>query len=270
LRYWGSSGVLGHVVEATPGGVGGERHHASVPLSEDEIEEEFACALADAGLSPDHVRFYRLPGLPSEDAHAAWFRPYFDIRADDRTFPDDAQRAEANRWESAELHRIAVPAAPIESPMFAAVVRHELEHACQWEAHVGIPECHEFIRGIVLPEIALGLDGCAGALVNSMPTEIDCNAAASLYIAKRFSADEVQAIRDGPQSQLACALLPPPPPDTLPARMIAFAFVHRAAVERHAARSGATVGAILTLAHPQAPALWARLEAGLENDDGPP
>lgn len=113
-----------------------------------------------------------------------------------------------------------------------------------------------------LPELVGGLDGCqAGALINTIPTEMDCNAAASVYINERFSAAEVQAIRDSDRRALACSLVPPPPPETLPARMVAFAFVHRSAVEAHAARRGFSVAPILGMY--SASPLWTRLEQGL-------
>jgi hypothetical protein len=180
-------------------------------------------------------------------------------------FPgDDAQRDEANSDENRVLHRIAVPAEPSDRATFAALVRHELEHARQWDAMLGIFDLHDFIEHDILPEIAGGLDGCGGGLINTIPTEMDCNAAASVYIAGRFIEAEVQAIRDGPRRFLACSLLPPPPPETLPARMIAFAYVHRAAVERHAERRNFPVASILGAVHGHAPALWARLEQGLQ------
>jgi hypothetical protein len=96
-----------------------------------------------------------------------------------------------------------------------------------------------------------------------MPDEIDCNAAASVYVAGRFSAAEVQAIRDGPRRYLACSLIPPAPPETLPARMVAFAFVYREAVERYAKRRNFSAASILGAVHGYAPGLWARLEDGL-------
>jgi hypothetical protein len=125
------------------------------------------------------------------------------------------------------------------------------------------PSLPDLIEYDILPEIAGGLDGCGGGLINTIPTEMDCNAAASAYIADRFSAAEIQPIRDGPQRYLACSLIPPLPPETLPTRMIAFAYVHRAAVDRHAARRGLPVASILRSVYPSAPGLWARFEEGL-------
>lgn len=234
-----------------------------MPLSTEEVQAECRQALADAGLAAERVRFFRLSDLGRGSIRAAWFRPYTDVQPGDRGFPGDvAQREEANSEENRKLHRIAIPAEPDDRVLFAALLRHELEHARQWDAHVGIFELHDFIEYDVLQEIAGGLDGCGGGLINTIPTEMDCNAAASVYIACRFSDAEIQPIRGGPQRYLACSLIPPLPPETLPVRMVAFAFVHRAAVERFAARRGSSVAWILRTVHSAAPAVWAQLEAG--------
>jgi hypothetical protein len=238
----------------------------AVSVPEEEIQAECEIALVDAGLAAEHVRFYPLAALQNEggDIGAAWFRPHIEIKPDDRGFPgDDAKRDEANSDENRPLHRITVPAAPSDRATFAALVRHELEHARQFEGGAGIVNLHDFIEYDVLPLVAGGLNGCAGALLNSMPDEIDCNAAASVYVAGRFSAAEVQAIRDGPRRYLACSLIPPAPPETLPARMVAFAFVYREAVERYAKRRNFSAASILGAVHGYAPGLWARLEDGL-------
>jgi hypothetical protein len=176
---------------------------------------------------------------------------------------DDTQRDEANSEDDRVLHRITIPAQPSDCATFAALVRHELEHARQYDAGVGIADLHDFIEYDVLPEVAGGVNGCPGALINSIPTEMDCNAAASVYISDRFSTTEVELIRKGDRRALGCSLIPPAPPETLPARMIAFAFVYREAVERHAKRRGHSIASILGAVHGYAPALRARLDEGL-------
>lgn len=232
-------------------------------MSEDEIRGECECALADAGFRAEAIRFFPLADLGSDHVAAAWFRPHQDIESGDRGFPgNDAQRQEANSDRNRHLHRITIPAEPDDRVLFAALVRHELEHARQWDAGLGIFDLHDFIEYDVLPEIAGDLDRCGGGLINTIPTEMDCNAAASVYISRRFDAGGVQALREGPRRYLACSLLPPPPPETLPSRMIAFAWIHRAAVERHAGRRGFSVTAILRSVHPEAPTVWARLGEG--------
>jgi hypothetical protein len=233
-------------------------------MTEEEIRDECDRALADAGFAPQAVRFFPLAELGSDHLAAAWFRPHRDIEPGDRGFPgDDAQREEANSRENRDRHRITVPAEADDCALFAALVRHELEHARQWEAGLGIFDLHDFIEYDILPEIAGGLDGCGGGLINTVPTEMDSNAAASVYVADRFDTAELQPIRRGPRRYLACSLVPPPPPETLPARMVAFAWIHRVAVERHAARRGFSVESILRSVYPRAPAFWERLEQGL-------
>jgi hypothetical protein len=127
---------------------------------------------------------------------------------------------------------------------------------------LGILDIQDFVEADVLPEVAGGLKGCAGGLINSIPTEMDCNAAASVYVMSRFAEDEIQALRDGSRRNLVCSLIPPPPVATLPARMIAFAFIHGSAVERCAERRGFSVEAILSTLPPEALAIWARLVKG--------
>lgn len=235
-----------------------------VTMTTQEIQAECESALADAGFAPEQVRFFHRAELGEGNLGAAWFRPHQEIAGDDRGFPgSDALRNEANREHNRNVHRITVPAEPSDPATYSGLVRHELEHARQWDAMLGIFDFHDFVEYDVLPEVAGGLAGCGGGLINTIPTEVDCNAAASVFLAGRFSPEEVEAVRDGPRRYLACSLLPPPPPETLPARVIAFAFVHRAAVERHAARRGFPVRAILSTVHPRAPELWARLEEGL-------
>jgi hypothetical protein len=233
-------------------------------MSDEDVRYECRQALEDAGLAPEQVRFFHLAEIGEGTIGAAWFRPDTDIEPADRHFPgDDAQRAEANTAESRKLHRIAVPAEPEDRVLFAALVRHELEHARQWDARPIIFDLQGFIEDDILPEIVGGLDGCAGGLINTVPSEMDCNAAASVYIMRRFSPAEIHPLRTGRNRFLACSLIGPPPPETLPRRMVAFAYVHRAAVERHAERRGFPVTTILFTLDRSARDYWVRLDEGL-------
>jgi hypothetical protein len=232
-----------------------------MPMTEEEVQAECRDALADAGLAAERVRFFQLSEMGKGGTGAAWFRPYTDIEPDDPGFPGgDAQRAEANSDENRTLHRITVPAEPDSRVLFAALLRHELEHARQWDAQVGVFELQDFIEYDLLPEIAAGLDGCRGWLINTIPSEMDCNAAASVYIAGRFSDAEIQPIRNGQNRYLACSRIPPLPPETLPARMTAFAYIHRSAVERIAARRGHPAATVLRSVYAKAQAYWVRLD----------
>jgi hypothetical protein len=125
-----------------------------VSLTEHEVRAECELALTDAGLAPERVRFYPLAALRTDDGNigAAWFRPHMEIGPDDPGFPgDDAKREEANSDDNRPLHRITVPAEPNDRATFAGLVRHELEHARQFEAGAGIVNLHDFIEYTVLP-----------------------------------------------------------------------------------------------------------------------
>jgi hypothetical protein len=189
------------------------------------------------------------------------FRPYVPIPNDTPNFREAKVRAEANRPENLNLHRIVVPAHPADRVVFAALLRHELEHVRQFDVlGGGVFDLQDFLENDVLAEVAGGLDGCGGGLINAVPTEIDCNAAASVYVAQRFHPAEIQQLRQGPRRYLVCSLIPPAPHETLPARMVAFAFVYRAAVEAHAQRRSFPIASILGAVHSDARAMWAKLD----------
>ncbi len=206
------------------------RASRSMTLTIAEIDVEYLAALADAEIDSARARLYLQTEMGKEHVGAVWHVPGDELVLD-RLFLDRVQLADANLPEHRELHRIVVPAAPDDAITLAALLRHELEHARQFDA-LGRPilRLQRWIEDAVLPYKAAELNNCGGGLINAVPTEVDCNAAASVYIAGRFSADERAAFREGDRRPLACSLLPPEPFDTLPARMIAFAFVHRSAV----------------------------------------
>jgi hypothetical protein len=230
-------------------------------LTAEERDFEVAAALADSCYARDSVHLIALPNLDgTEHVGAVWYPPGLEIEVDDRHLRDAALRAAANDRRVIGLHRIAVPALPTSRIMFAALLRHELEHARQWDAlGVGLFDLQDFLEADVLPEVAGGLDGCAGTLINSVPTEIDCNAAASIYISSRFPEEQLAELRDGPRRFLACSLIAPAPRETLVRRMIAFAYIYCAAVEAHALRRGFSVHSILRTVHPRAPEIWAAI-----------
>jgi hypothetical protein len=229
-----------------------------------EIEAEYLAALADAGIQSSAARLYLAKAMGSEHVGAVWHPPGDELVVDDQ-FPDPSQLVDANAAEHRNLHRIVVPAEPTDKITFAALLRHELEHARAYEV-LGplITRLQHFIEREVLPHKAGSLDGCGGQLVNSIPTEIDCNAAAAVYVSARFTGEEVDALRGGDRRQLACSHLPPEPAETLPARMLAFAFVHRSAVAAYANARGVKVADLLDgYFGDGATWIWARLEAGL-------
>jgi hypothetical protein len=233
-------------------------------LSHQDIGAEWSAALADAGIDQSATRLYLARAMGLKHIGAVWHPPSDELVVDER-FPDPSQLDDANADEHRRLHRIVVPAELEDVVTFAALLRHELEHARQHDAW-GRPivELQRLIERHVLRHKAGGLDGCAGQLINAVPTEIDANAAASVYVSARFSKEDVARLQGGKRSALACSLLPPESTDTLPARMLAFAFVHRSAFIAYADERGWDLAEMLDgYFGDGASDLWARLESGL-------
>lgn len=236
----------------------------SVELSRDELEAEVDLALADAGFTRDevHVFFSRYAG--SDALGAAWHQPG-RISDEDRSWPDPAVRAAANLSEHQDVHRVLLPERPASRAEFAALVRHELEHARQWEM-IGPSVSHlqEFLLYNVL---AYRGNGVPSALVNATPMETDCNAASSTYVRGRFTEAEVRAVARGPRRQLVASLVPPGPVEMLPARTVSFAFQHREGVDAIVARRHEegytqwTASKVLEDLHTGGGAMWAALES---------
>jgi hypothetical protein len=116
-------------------------------------------------------------------ADAVWFPPGDEIVVDDQ-FPDADQIADANAPEHIELHRMSLRADD-DVAATSGRMRHELGHARQYEAlGRSIFNLQRFIEE-ALAYRAGGLDGCAGHLINAIPTELDTNAAASVLLRER-------------------------------------------------------------------------------------
>jgi hypothetical protein len=76
-----------------------------------------------------------------------------------------------------------------------------------------------------------------------------------MYLA-RHHPDAMDRIRMSDNRYLACSNIAPPSPDTLPRRMVAFAFIHADACEMVAQRDGVSVTQLLERAFPGAGGLW--------------
>jgi hypothetical protein len=85
------------------------------------------------------------------------------------------------------LHRIVVWSDQ-DPVLLAAKMRHELEHARQYDSH-GPPlfGLHQ-LASAVLDVKVRGLTG-GGFVYGSIPTEVDANAAAARYVNARYPAD---------------------------------------------------------------------------------
>jgi hypothetical protein len=230
-------------------------------LDETELEAEWNSALADAEMPEDRVRLFVVDAERSSDhAYAVWHRPGRGL-VRDHDFPQPLDVRTANAPENIDAHRIVVWR-DATAPVVGATLRHELEHARQFDA-VGVEvfDLYNLIKFGVLSHQAGGLDGCAGTYINAIPAERDANAAASMYLRKHHP-DAAQGIRNSERRNLACSILPPEPHKTLPRRMIAFIALHPSASAAYAAAEGADLADLLERAYPGAAAIWQAINSG--------
>lgn len=228
-----------------------------------ELDAELNPAREDAGYSPEQVRVYLASEITGGDRpQASWFPPG-DVLVVDEMFPDPGQLADANDPAHINLHRIVMPRNPPDVARFAALLRHEFEHARQFDAlGMQIFDLQTFLEREVLSRRAGGLPQSSG-LINEIPTEVDCNAAASVYVAGRFSAEELADLRASNGYRLAGSHVGPEPFDRLPARMVACAFIHRGCVKAYADEQGKEPADVLDALYPGTGEIWERLEAGV-------
>lgn len=227
------------------------------------LEREWQAALAHAGLDAARVRRYDMEAVGGSaggsGAGAAWFPPGDDLRQGDN-FPDASQLHEANAPENINLHRIVVRVDD-DVAVTAARMRHELEHARQYDAlRRSIFLLYDFLLRALAHRVG-GLNDCAGHLINAIPSELDANAAASMHLRARHP-DQIARICASEHQVLACSLVGPEPFKTLPARMVAFAYIHRGRCEE-ATVTGMTLAEILDDCYEGASELWVKLDEGL-------
>jgi hypothetical protein len=224
-------------------------------LDHADLEAEWTCALSDAGMPPERARLYVVDGAASFNlAYAMWYRPgYVVVR--DHDFPEPLDVEAANAPENIDAHRIVVWR-DATAALVGATLRHELEHARQYDAlGAGLFELYNMIRFGVFPHQAGGLPGCSGAYMPAIPAERDADAAAAVYL-REHHPDAGAEIRAGERRNLACSILPPEPHDTLPLRMVAFMALHPSACAAHAAAEGEDFPKLLDRAYPGAGAMW--------------
>ena len=224
-------------------------------LDDADLEAEWTCALSDAGMSRDRARLYVVDAAASLNlAYAMWYRPgHVVVR--DHDFPEPLDIQAANAPEDIDAHRIVVWR-DATAPLVGATLRHELEHARQFDSlGAGLFDLYNVIRFGVFPHQAGGLPGCAGAYMPAIPAERDANAAAAMYLLEHHP-DAAAEIRNGERRNLACSILPPEPHHTLPVRMVAFMALHPSACAALAAEEGEDFPDLLDRAFPGAGAMW--------------
>jgi hypothetical protein len=143
------------------------------------------------------------------------------------------------------------------------LIRHELEHALQDEAHGQKVEELYRLALYVLGERVGGLPG-SGLVYTVIPNEFDANAAAAMFTRNRYGPDRIrELLQEGNQdSALFRSKTPPAPIEGLPERLLAFFIAHRDLCETFADRQGFRFDQLLDVHWRGAGAEWRRLVDG--------
>ena len=195
------------------------------------VSEEWPRVVGIAGFSADAVAYWTSEKTPEEiqDRAAMYFLPGPDP---DPPFAfSDEQLEEATSDEMARKHRIMIhldyrlpdglgPEAT--KAHFAAVLRHELEHARQADAPHGRMAL-EIDQGIVDPVLSKKAGGIKGGAEyhNMKPSEMDANAAASVYLRRSFP-EAVPTLLDSDIGQMVRSHTEPEDPASLLRRTLCF------------------------------------------------
>lgn len=141
----------------------------------------------------------------------------------------------------------------------AALMRHELEHICQFRRFgPGVFRLHEVIKEGLFEQMATGIGG-AFLLVNAAPLEFDANAAAARFVFSRFPAREIQEMANETAvfHQVLFRYSGPAPNElSLPQRIVTFGTLFAEACEAASARAGVTLAATLESAYVGAGEMW--------------
>ncbi len=227
-----------------------------------EIQPEWEAALADAGFDVGRVRLYPFSGRASETGFCAfYFVPGQEIY-DSPEFPDKLGGQIENANRHLDLHRIA---AWVETdlPVLGARLRHELEHARQYdEFGEHLYALNDLITHVMTRKVG-GLRG-GGRLYNFNPIEVDANAAAARFAWERYGEEEARRrLEDGEEedSALFRSLTPPADIATLPKRLLCFLAQFPDLCEMESTACGRPFEELLARAWPGIDDTWRALNA---------
>ena len=198
----------------------------------DELWRE---AVADSGLDEAQLHRFEAVRAVMAGAGAQWWAPGTSVHEPPvRLELSEEDAAAADSAPLFEQHRVAtVPIDGLEPAVveaaIAAKLRHELEHARQWE--MAGPE--PFMLMHLAWEVQRRKTGGTihGSFLNQMPIEDDANAAASFFV-RKVRADVVDDLaRHDAYAPLVRAIVGPARPETLVVRMIGFLFHYRQIVQ---------------------------------------
>jgi hypothetical protein len=206
------------------------------------LQELWREAISDSGLDASKLQHFDAVRVVRGGAGAQWWAPGTSVLeppVELELAVEDAASADAPPLF--EKHRVATaPIGGLEPPameaVLAAKLRHELEHACQWD--VWGREPFDLMK-LVLEVHRRKMGGTIyGTFRNQMPIEDDANAAASVFV-RRVRPDSVEDLKyHDAYGPLFRSVVKPPNPQTLVSRMIGFLFQHRDEVQALAADAG--------------------------------
>ncbi len=212
--------------------------HPSQPTLDAEHEAIWLQALADAEVDSGSALLYPMDGLASAGGPSGqYFAPHIAVTAHPRIPEVESMLGNLNADETIGAIRILVW--KDRSPEgFAALVRHELEHARQIAVNgLNLLQVREIIACVLAERIG-GLHG--GAFLNqATPDELDANAAAAMFVRRKFGDERIdELLKAGADEGSAFhSVVAPPDPSTLPARMVRFLATVPDLCEKWAARS---------------------------------
>jgi hypothetical protein len=227
-------------------------------------EQLWQAALDDSGLSAQDV--HRFEAEAREDgAGAQWWAPglSIDVAAIQRLLLTESDARAANRPPLLGKHRIAT--APIRGlssdlveAVFAAKIRHELEHARQWNACGDEPFSLLHLANLVCARKTGGT--VHGSFLSQLPIEDDANSAAAVFVRHIRPGSVERLVTNDVYGSLVRARVGPAPPETVVKRMTACLFHYRGILEDMAAENaGITVEDFLGMYSPNAVHTWTAL-----------
>jgi hypothetical protein len=218
-----------------------------------DVEELWNQATTDAGFNEaDQAYCYPLPGRPGFGYWAMYFDPGRNVEVGPEfpLSPDQATNANKTHLQS---HRVVVFAG-VTRPELAGLMRHELEHARQYQV-LGELGFRVYARTRdALGDLYGGGAGSA-AIYSAIPMERDADAAAAAHIRAIFG--EVDpTISEGEHAQLFRHPEGPEPIDGLGRRSLAFAAVHGTVFGSWVSTNGETVTGLFASLVEEAEERW--------------
>jgi len=175
-----------------------------------DIIQLWQAALRDAGIGEKDAVLFDRPADKYSDGCSGkcWFPGDLIIDEQDReALGEDIDKA--NSAECKDLRRVAVWTEGRTDAGIAAAMRHELEHSRQFKWGRSLLNLHGDAEDL-LRRYAGGLSG-SNELYNRIPTEVDANRAASIFVRKLFGPACIDALVESGDPDIALFRADDPP-----------------------------------------------------------